>query len=231
MADYIQAPRGTLDILPEKVAKWQHIEKVIRDTARLCGFAEIRFPTFEYTELFSRGVGETTDVVQKEMYTFEDRGGRSITLRPEGTAPTVRAVLQNSLNNGPLPVKLYYIISCFRGERPQAGRLREIHQFGAELFGAGEQAFDGRRGPAGSAARRAFIHGLELRADLRQGQLRIGALDADDERHQPFAAELTAGGLQQGGIGEALGNEAFDRALQSFDAPEGEGRWIARVWR
>jgi histidyl-tRNA synthetase len=142
MANFIQAPRGTMDILPEKATKWQHIEAVIRDTARLCGFSELRFPTFEYTELFSRGVGETTDVVQKEMYTFEDRGGRSITLRPEGTASTVRTVLQNGLHNGPMPLKLYYLISCFRGERPQAGRLREFHQFGAELFGTACAAAD-----------------------------------------------------------------------------------------
>ena len=142
MAEFIQAPRGTVDILPQKVYKWQYIESIIRDTAKLCGFCEIRFPTFEYTKLFSRGVGETTDIVQKEMYTFDDRGGRSITLRPEGTAPTVRAVLQNGLLGGPLPLKLYYIISCFRGERPQAGRLREFHQFGAELFGAGGSAAD-----------------------------------------------------------------------------------------
>ena len=135
MANFIQAPRGTMDILPEKVTKWQHIETVIRDTARLCGFSELRFPTFEYTELFSRGVGETTDVVQKEMYTFEDRGGRSITLRPEGTASTVRTVLQNGLHNGPMPLKLYYLISCFRGERPQAGRYREFWQFGFEVIG------------------------------------------------------------------------------------------------
>lgn len=142
MANYLQAPRGTLDMLPADAFKWQHIEAVIRDTAAATGFQEIRFPTFEYTELFSRGVGETTDVVQKEMYTFEDRGGRSITLRPEGTASTVRAVLQNGLHNGPLPLRLFYVISCFRGERPQAGRLREFHQFGSELFGSAEPAAD-----------------------------------------------------------------------------------------
>jgi histidyl-tRNA synthetase len=136
LANFLQAPRGTLDVLPEMTGKWRYIEKIINDTAALLGFGEIRLPTFEYTELFSRGVGETTDVVAKEMYTFFDRGGRSITLRPEGTASTVRAILQNGLYNGPLPLKLYYMISCFRGERPQAGRLREFHQFGAELFGA-----------------------------------------------------------------------------------------------
>ena len=142
MGNQIKAPRGTADILPEEAAVWQYAEKVSRDGAARCGFGEIRFPTFEYTELFSRGVGETTDVVQKEMYTFEDRGGRSVTLRPEGTASVVRALLQNGLNNGPMPLRLYYLISCFRGERPQAGRLREFHQFGAEMFGSADPAAD-----------------------------------------------------------------------------------------
>jgi histidyl-tRNA synthetase len=142
LSTILQAPRGTLDVLPSQIKKWQYIESVIRDITAKSGFKEIRFPTFEYTELFSRGVGDTTDVVQKEMYTFEDRGGRSITLRPEGTASTVRAFIQNGLHNEPLPQKLYYLISCFRGERPQAGRLREFHQFGAELFGSAGSAAD-----------------------------------------------------------------------------------------
>lgn len=142
MATILKSPRGTLDALPSQIKKWQYIESVIRDITSKSGFNEIRFPTFEYTELFTRGVGDTTDVVQKEMYTFEDRGGRSITLRPEGTASTVRAFIQNGLYNEPLPQKLYYLISCFRGERPQAGRLREFHQFGAELFGSACAAAD-----------------------------------------------------------------------------------------
>lgn len=142
MANFLHAPRGTLDVTPDQSYKWQYLEQTARQTATTFGFEEIRFPTFEYTELFARGVGDTTDVVQKEMYTFEDRGGRSITLRPEGTASTVRALLQNGLAGGSLPLKLFYLISCFRGERPQAGRLREFHQFGAELFGAAGAAAD-----------------------------------------------------------------------------------------
>jgi histidyl-tRNA synthetase len=142
LATQLKSPRGTQDVLPGEAEKWQYIESVIRDIATTNGFNEIRFPTFEYTELFSRGVGDTTDVVQKEMYTFQDRGDRSITLRPEGTASTVRAFIQNGLQNAPLPQKLYYLISCFRGERPQAGRLREFHQFGAELFGSANAAAD-----------------------------------------------------------------------------------------
>jgi histidyl-tRNA synthetase len=142
MSNILQAPRGTMDVLPSQAGKWLYVENAARDTAGLFGFSEIRFPTFEYTELFSRGVGETTDVVQKEMYTFADRGGRSITLRPEGTASTVRALLQNGLHNEPMPLKLFYLTSCFRGERPQAGRLREFHQFGVEFFGAAAPAAD-----------------------------------------------------------------------------------------
>lgn len=142
MANILQAPRGTMDVLPSQVGKWNYIENAARDAASLFGFSETRFPTFEYTELFARGVGETTDVVQKEMYTFEDRGGRSITLRPEGTASTVRSLLQNGLHNEPMPLRLFYLTSCFRGEKPQAGRLREFHQFGAELFGSAEPAAD-----------------------------------------------------------------------------------------
>ncbi len=137
----ITAPRGTQDVLAHDVYKWQTLEEKLRTLASRFGFFEIRFPTFEHTELFSRGVGETTDVVQKEMYTFEDKGGRSITLRPEGTASVVRSVLEHGLYGGALPLKLFYIIPCFRYEKPQAGRLREFHQFGVELFGAyGPQA-------------------------------------------------------------------------------------------
>jgi len=129
-------PRGTKDITPGEIYKWHYVEDAVRKVCRDFDFREIRFPTFEYTELFKRGVGDSTDVVQKEMYTFLDRDERSITLRPEGTASTARAFLQNSLYAQGLPLKLYYLISCFRYEKPQAGRLREFHQFGAEIFGA-----------------------------------------------------------------------------------------------
>ncbi|MBQ9937759.1 MAG: histidine--tRNA ligase [Oscillospiraceae bacterium] len=136
MAQYITAPRGTQDVLPVNSYKWQYIEEIARKTAEVFGHKEIRFPTFEHTELFCRGVGDTSDVVQKEMYTFEDKGNRSITLRPEGTASTVRAVLEHGLLGGALPLKAFYLTSCFRYEKPQAGRLREFHQFGMECFGS-----------------------------------------------------------------------------------------------
>ena len=136
MALITTAPRGTQDLLPENSFKNQWLESVLTKTAADFGFSEIRFPTFEHTELFNRSVGDTTDIVQKEMYTFEDKGGRSITLRPEGTASAVRLLLENGLDKGLLPVKAYYLIPCFRYEKPQAGRLREFHQFGVEFFGA-----------------------------------------------------------------------------------------------
>lgn len=138
----IKAPRGTHDVLPGEVYKWHALESTMRDACARFGYKEIRTPVFEHTELFERGVGDTTDVVQKEMYTFDDKGGRSITLRPEGTSPVVRSYIENSLYAGPQPTKLYYITPCFRYEKPQAGRLRQFHQFGVEVFGAQSAAID-----------------------------------------------------------------------------------------
>lgn len=138
----ITAPKGTQDILPKDSGKWQKVESIIRDLCAQYGFKEIRTPVFEHTEVFVRGVGETTDVVTKEMYTFEDKGGRSVTLRPEGTAGIVRAFVENGLFNEALPAKYYYLIQCFRYEKPQKGRLREFHQFGLELFGAPDPITD-----------------------------------------------------------------------------------------
>lgn len=138
----IKAPKGTKDVVPNESYKWQYIENILKDTAEKWGISEIRFPVFEHTELFLRGVGETTDVVSKEMYTFMDKGGRSITLRPEGTASAVRLFLENSLYAGALPLKAYYIAPNFRYEKPQAGRLRQHHQFGVEYFGAASPLAD-----------------------------------------------------------------------------------------
>ncbi len=139
----ITAPRGTADILPSDILKWKYIEGKISRICDKFGFEEIRTPIFENTELFERGVGDTTDVVQKEMYTFNDKGGRSITLRPEGTACVARAFLEHNIYSKPLPAKLFYLISCYRYEKPQAGRLREFHQFGAECFGSQSPSVDG----------------------------------------------------------------------------------------
>ena len=132
----IRKPRGTMDIIAPDTAVWQYIEKTAADVAHRFGFGEIRTPTFEELGLFHRGVGETTDVVQKEMYTFEDKEGRVFALRPEGTASVVRAVIENGKQSDPLPLRYFYNISCFRYEKPQAGRSREFYQFGAEMFGA-----------------------------------------------------------------------------------------------
>ena len=131
----IQKPKGTHDILPEEVTKWKSIEKTIEKILENTGFKEIRLPVFEYTELFERGVGETTDVVQKEMYTFKDKGDRQITLRPEGTASAVRAYIENGMASKPSPLKLWYNMSMYRYENVQKGRQREFHQIGAEIFG------------------------------------------------------------------------------------------------
>ena len=131
----INIPKGTKDVLPNDSYKWHYVEKTAREVANLFGVKEIRTPTFEHTELFLRGVGDTTDIVNKEMYTFNDKGNRSMTLKPEGTAGVARAFIENGLFSGAMPLKMYYITPVFRYERPQAGRLREHHQFGIEFYG------------------------------------------------------------------------------------------------
>ena len=134
--------KGTEDVLPKQSYRWQFIEKIMREESKAYGFKEIRTPVFEHTELFARGVGQTTDVVQKEMYTFTTKGGESVTLRPEGTAGAARAVLEHALDNEGLPIKASYFVSCYRYEKPQAGRLREFHQFGLEEYGTQSPAAD-----------------------------------------------------------------------------------------
>ena len=142
MALITKAIKGTNDVLPGESYKNQYIESTCLSVAEKYGYKEMRTPVFEHTELFQRGVGDTTDVVQKEMYTFDDKGGRSITLRPEGTAGAARAFLENGLSNEALPQKICYLTSCYRYEKPQAGRLREFHQFGIECFGASSPLAD-----------------------------------------------------------------------------------------
>lgn len=132
----IKAPRGTYDILPEEAVKWQWMEQIMKETAQRFGYQEIRTPVFEHTELFQRGVGESTDIVTKEMYTFHDKSQRSLTLRPEGTASCTRALIEHSLYNGTLPIKWFYAGPMFRYDRPQTGRYRQFHQFGVEAFGS-----------------------------------------------------------------------------------------------
>lgn len=139
----IQAPKGTKDVQPQESYKWQYIERMMREVCRQFGVREVRTPVFEYTELFLRSVGEVTDIVQKEMYTFTDKGGRSISLKPEGTAGVARMFTEHGLFNQPLPLKQYYLANpVFRYENTQAGRLREHHQFGVEYFGAASPLTD-----------------------------------------------------------------------------------------
>ncbi len=138
----ISIPKGTKDMLPSDAYKWHCVESIARSTAAKFGFKEIRTPMFEHTELFLRGVGETTDIVTKEMYTFEDKGGRSLTLRPEGTAGVARCFVENALSQSVMPMKAYYLASVFRYEKPQNGRLREHHQFGVECYGSDSPSAD-----------------------------------------------------------------------------------------
>lgn len=180
MAEINRAVKGTNDILPCDSYKYQFVEGKMLETASLYGFREIRVPVFEHTEVFRRSVGDTTDVVQKEMYTFDDKGGRSITLRPELTAGVVRSVIEHGLVNGALPVKICYIGGCYRYEKPQAGRLREFHQFGVECFGAPS--------PAADAEVIALAHQLLNTVGLKDVALEINSIGCSECRKQYHAA-------------------------------------------
>ena len=171
----IQKIKGTMDILPEETPLWRHIEGIMREEAEKYGYGEIRTPTFENTELFVRGVGDTTDVVQKEMYTFADRvEGRSISLRPEGTASVVRALIENGRCSDPMPLKYYYIMSCFRHEKPQAGRSREFVQFGTEMFGS--------HSPASDATAIALANSVLTRLGLTNVKLHVNSIGCKECR-------------------------------------------------
>ncbi len=183
----IKAPRGTADILPKDAPLWRFVEKTAAETARNFGYEEIRTPVFEHTELFQRGVGDTTDVVQKEMYTFTDKGDRSITLRPEGTASAARAYIEHSMQALPQPVKLYYAVSCYRYEKPQAGRLREFHQFGIEAFGSEDPALDAEIIALGSTLfKNLGIRGLSVNLNS------IGCPECRKKYNEALTAYLTA---------------------------------------
>ena len=180
MALEIKSVKGTADVLPSDSYKWQFVERKFLDTAQKYGFGEIRVPTFEDKRLFIRSVGDTTDVVQKEMYTFTDQGGRELALRPEGTAGVNRAVIENGLINGALPVKLSYAISCFRAEKPQAGRMREFHQLGMELFGASS--------PSADAEVIAFVDEFFRLLGIRNISLEINSIGCKECRKNYHAA-------------------------------------------
>ncbi len=171
----IQKIKGTMDILPDETPLFRHIESIMREEAEKYGYGEIRTPTFENTELFVRGVGDTTDVVQKEMYTFADRDeGRSISLRPEGTASVARAIIENGKCSDTMPLKYYYIISCFRHEKPQAGRSREFFQFGTEMFGS--------ENPASDATAIALANSVIRRLGLRNVKLHLNSIGCKECR-------------------------------------------------
>lgn len=171
----ISVPKGTKDVLPSQAYKWQFIENCARDTARRFNISEVRTPLFEHTELFARGVGDTTDIVNKEMYTFTDKGGRSVTLKPEGTAGVARMFIENGLSSSPLPMKSFYITPCYRYERPQAGRLREFHQFGVEIYGSAAPEADAEAIFAASD----FLKKLGIAAQLRLNSIGCGTCRAE----------------------------------------------------
>ena len=175
-----RAPKGTLDVLPKDINKWHTVEQVAFSNAALYGFKEIRTPVFEHTELFVRSVGDETDVVSKEMYTFEDKGNRSITLRPEMTAGVARAVTESGLINEALPVKVCYASDCFRYERPQAGRMRQFKQFGAEVFGAD--------GPSADAEIIAMANGLFETLGIKNLSLEINSIGCKECRKKYIEA-------------------------------------------
>jgi histidyl-tRNA synthetase len=174
VTDRPQAPRGTYDVLPEQAAARAGLEAAARRILESAGYRRIETPAFEATELFARGVGESTDIVQKEMYTFTDAGGRSLTLRPEGTAPVCRAYLEHGMHKLPQPVKLWYLSSFFRQEKPQAGRYRQFWQIGAEAIGSDDPAVD--------AETIVLLHALLGELEVRDLRLRVGSLGSLDAR-------------------------------------------------
>lgn len=170
----LKRPRGTNDFLGDKVKLMAKLENTVREVCKSFGINEIRTPMFEYTELFQRGVGETTDIVQKEMFTFEDRGGRSLTLKPEGTAGAARAFIENGLYSEAQPTKLFYVTPCFRNERPQAGRYKQFHQFGVEMYGTYDAGAD--------AEVISLVYEIFNRLGLKNVRLRINSLGSNECR-------------------------------------------------
>ncbi len=174
MTEKVQAPRGTFDVLPEDAAAREAVEREARRVLEAAGYGRIETPAFEATELFARGVGEATDIVQKEMYSFDDGGGRSLTLRPEGTAPVCRAYLEHGMHKLAQPVKLWYLSSFFRQEKPQAGRYRQFWQVGAEAIGSAEPAVDAELIPV--------LHTILVEVGAREVRLRLSSLGSPEAR-------------------------------------------------
>lgn len=189
----LSAPRGTVDLLPEETRKWRYVENVLKELSNNFNYEEIRTPVFEHTEVFQRGVGDTTDIVQKEMYTFEDRGGRSLTLRPEGTAGVVRAYIQSKMYGSAIqPTKLYYFAQMFRYERPQKGRMRQLHQYGVEVLGSADPSVDAEViGLAMTAYKNLGLTSLKLVINsLGDGDSRQAHRNALIDHFSPYIEEL-----------------------------------------
>jgi histidyl-tRNA synthetase len=216
----IQAPRGTYDVLPEDAARREVLEAHARRILGAAGYRQIETPAFEATELFQRGVGEATDIVQKEMYTFDDGGGRSLTLRPEGTAPACRAYIEHGMHKLPQPVKLWYLSSFFRSEAPQRGRYRQFWQIGAELIGVG--------GPDGDAELIVLLAELLHALSVRDLRLRLTSLGTPETRRE-YREELTA---YLRAHEDRLSREVRDRIdlnpLRAFDAGDPSTQEVMR---
>jgi histidyl-tRNA synthetase len=208
----LTAPRGTADVLPAQAALRLRVEHAARELLESAGYGRIETPTFEATELFSRGVGEGTDIVEKEMYSFDDGGGRSLTLRPEGTAPVCRAYVEHGMHKLAAPVKLYYLESFFRAERPQAGRYRQFWQVGAEALGSEDPAVD--------AELIVLLHQLLARLGARGLHLKLSSLGtpaARGEYREELIAYLHA---HEEGLSETVRNRIDQNPLRAFDADD-----------
>ncbi len=201
--------RGTMDILPEQIPAFRFIEETCRRVAAKYGFEEIRTPTFEATELFRRGVGATSDVVQKEMYTFSDLDGRSLTLRPEGTAGVARAVIEHGKCSDAMPLKLFYLINCFRYEAPQAGRSREFFQFGSEMFGAPS--------PAADATIIALAHDTLAALGLRGIKLHINSIGCPECREKYRAALISHLEAKKEGLCDTCKDRLYKNPMRVLD--------------
>ena len=219
-----QAPRGTTDILPEDQRYWSYVASVVADAARTSGYSRIDTPLFEDTGLFTRTVGEETDIVQKEMYSFEDRGGQQVTLRPEGTAAVCRAYLEHGLHNQAQPVRLFYLSSMFRYDRPQAGRYRQFHQFGAEAIGDGAAAVDIEMIQlAMSVMERLGLGGMTLVLNnIGDAADRPAYIDALREHFRPHLAHLSQDDRRRFDTGplRLLDSKALARESFLDDAPK-----------
>ena len=217
----IQKIRGTMDILPDETPLFRYIEGVMREEAEKYGYGEIRTPTIENTELFVRGVGDTTDVVQKEMYTFEDREEhRSISLRPEGTASVARAIIENGKCSDTMPLKYYYIISCFRHEKPQAGRSREFFQFGTEMFGS--------KSPAADATAIALANSVLKRLGLKNVKLHINSIGCKDCRPAYRSGLISYFEGHADGLCDNCKSRLFKNPLRLLDCKNPECAKIAK---